>query len=181
VRSGALKRAGFCSKDVGELVNLGHIDKIRRGYYTWRGMLDEMSELEIVAGLVPQGVIAMFSAAQYYNMTTVYPTSIEIALPVGARTPALPPHPPLKVYKWVRRIYEVGIERVRQNKVFINIYAPERVVCDFFRMRLQIGEDVSIEVLKNYMSGRKNLQKLYEYAGLLQIKTVMRPYVEALL
>jgi hypothetical protein len=48
-------------------------------------------------------------------------------------------------------------------------------------MRLRIGEDISIEVLKNYMSGRKNLQKLYEYAGLLQIKTVMRPYVEALL
>jgi hypothetical protein len=48
-------------------------------------------------------------------------------------------------------------------------------------MRLQIGDDVSIEVSKNYMSGKKNLQKLYEYAGLLQIKTVMRPYVEALL
>jgi hypothetical protein len=53
----------------------------------------------------------MFSAAQYYNMTTVNPTSIEIALPADVRTPALPEHPPLKVYKWVRRIYEVGIER----------------------------------------------------------------------
>jgi hypothetical protein len=48
-------------------------------------------------------------------------------------------------------------------------------------MRLQIGEDIAIEVLKNYMSGKKNLQKLYGYADLLQIKTVMRPYVEALL
>jgi predicted transcriptional regulator of viral defense system len=181
VRSEALRKARFCSKDIGELVNLGYVDKIRRGYYAWRGMLDGMSEFELVASLIPQGVIAMFSAAQYYNMTTVNPAFIEIAMPADARTPALPEHPPLKIYKWIRRIYEAGIERVRQKNVSINIYAPERTVCDFFRMRLQIGDDVSIEVLKNYMSGRKNLQKLYEYAGLLQIKTVMRPYVEALL
>jgi predicted transcriptional regulator of viral defense system len=181
VRSGALKKAKFCSKDVADLVSLGYINKIRRGYYVWRGALDEMKEFELIACLVPQGVIALFSAAQYYNMTTVNPTSIEIALPADARTPALPEHPPLKVYKWVRHIYEAGIERVRQKNVFINVYAPERTVCDFFRMRLQIGEDISIEVLKNYMNGRRNLQKLYEYAGLLQIKTVINPYVEALL
>jgi hypothetical protein len=29
VRSGVLKKAGFCSKDIGELVNLGYIDKIQ--------------------------------------------------------------------------------------------------------------------------------------------------------
>jgi hypothetical protein len=112
---------------------------------------------------------------------TVNPTSIEIALPADARTPALPEHPPVKIYKWVRHIYEVGIERVRQNNVFIDVYAPERTVCDFFRMRFQIGEDIPVEVLKNYMNGKKNLQKLYEYASLLQIKAVLRPYVEALL
>jgi predicted transcriptional regulator of viral defense system len=181
VRSGVLRKARFCSKDVTELVNLGYVNKIRRGYYAWCDMLEEMNEFELIACLVPRGVITMFSAAQYYNMTTVNPMSIEIALPADARTPALPEHPPLKVYKWVRRIYEAGIERVRQKNVFINIYAPERTVCDFFRMRLQIGDDISIEVLKNYMSGKKNLQKLYEYADLLQIKTVMHPYVEALI
>jgi hypothetical protein len=47
-------------------------------------------------------------------------------------------------------------------------------------MRLQIGKDCAFEVLKNYMSGKKHLQKLSEYAGLLQIKGVLYPYLEVL-
>jgi predicted transcriptional regulator of viral defense system len=180
-RSSKLRDAQFCSKDVRELVSLGYLNKIRRGFYAWGSAPDSMDELELIARLVPQGVIALFSAAQYYNMTTINPAAIEIVLPAGVRTPVLPEHPPVKVYKWIRRIYEIGIETMPQKNCRIGIYSPERTVCDFFRMRRQIGEDASIEVIKNYMNGTKNLQKLYEYADLLQIKTVMRPYVESLL
>jgi len=49
-----------------------------------------------------------------------------------------------------------------------------------FRMRLQIGKDCAFEVLKNYMAGKKHLQKLSEYAELLQIKGVLYPYMEVL-
>jgi hypothetical protein len=63
----------------------------------------------------------------------------------------------------------------------VKVYDRERTLCDLFRMRLQIGEDVAIEVLKSYMAGAKNLQKLFEYAEILQIKGVLRPYVEALI
>jgi hypothetical protein len=62
----------------------------------------------------------------------------------------------------------------------IKIYDRERTVCDFIRMRLRIGKDAALEVLKTYMSGRKNLQKLYEYAELLQIEGVIHPYLEVL-
>jgi len=52
----------------------------------------------------------------------------------------------------------------------MKIYDRERTVCDFFRMRLQIGKDSAFEVLKNYLSCKKQLQKLSEYAELPQIK-----------
>jgi hypothetical protein len=61
--------------------------------------------------------------------------------------------------------------------VTLKMYDRERTVCDFIRMRLRIGKDVALEVLKTYMSGRKNLQKLYKYAGKLQIERVMHPYL----
>lgn len=38
-----------------------------------------------------------------------------------------------------------------------------------------------MEILKGYMAGKRNLQLLLEYAGKLRIKTVIKPYVEALL
>jgi len=48
-------------------------------------------------------------------------------------------------------------------------------------MRLQIGKDSAFEVLKNYMAGKKKLQKLTEYAELLQIRGVLYPYLEVLI
>jgi hypothetical protein len=47
-------------------------------------------------------------------------------------------------------------------------------------MRLQLGKDCAFEVLKNYMAGQKRLQRLSEYAELLQIKGVLYPYLEVL-
>ena len=47
-------------------------------------------------------------------------------------------------------------------------------------MRLQIGKDCVFEVLKNYMTGKKHLQRLSEYAETLQIKGVFFPYLEVL-
>lgn len=181
VRASVLLENKFCSKDVAELVTDGYICKIKTGYYIRTPMMAELSEIELVSLLIPQGVFSLFSAAQYHNMTTVNPVAISISLPKDMRTPVLPEHPPINIFKTIRTVYEVGIEDVQTQNCIIKVYDRERTVCDFFRMRLQFGEDVALEVLKNYMSGKKNLQKLYEYAEALQIKGVIRPYVEALL
>lgn len=64
----------------------------------------------------------------------------------------------------------------------IKIYNPERTVCDFFKYSSKIGNDVALEVLKNYMVGnKKNLQRLLEYASKLRVKKSIKQYVEALL
>lgn len=181
VRATTLREHGFCSKDLADLVADRYLYRIRTGYYIKQTVMDELSELELVTQFIPQGVIAMFSAAQYHGLTTVNPSSICIALPKDTRTPVLPEHPPITVYKFIRRIYEIGIEEIATQNCTMKIYDRERTVCDFLRMRLQFGEDVAIEVLKSYMAGTKNLQRLYEYADMLQIKGVLKPYVEALL
>jgi hypothetical protein len=74
----------------------------------------------------------------------------------------------------------VGIETVQAGNHTLKIYNRDRTVCDFIRNYLKIGKDTALEVLKTYMSGRKNLQKLYEYAERLQIEGVIHPYLEVL-
>jgi hypothetical protein len=110
-------------------------------------------------------------------MTTVIPSSIEIALSASMWTPALPFHPPITIYKSI--YYDVGIETVKQKGYRLKVYDRERTLCEFFCVRLQIGKDAALEVLKRYMAGRKNLQKLYEYAYTLRIRKIIEPYVEA--
>jgi predicted transcriptional regulator of viral defense system len=171
----ALRSIGFCGKDMGLLVREGYLQKLRRGYYA----LNEtaLDEYAVVASLIPEGIITLFSAAAYHDMTTVIPASIEITLPTSMRIPVLPSYPPITVYKSI--YYDVGVEAVKQKGYTLKVYDRERTLCEFFRMRLQIGKDAALEVLKRYMAGRKNLQKLYEYADTLRIKKIIEPYVEA--
>jgi predicted transcriptional regulator of viral defense system len=179
LRTAVLHSGGFCGKDIAELLQTGKLRKVHRGYYA-QGHETDTSGFEVLALLVPEAVFSFFSAAQYHDLTTVIPQSLEITLPSVMRTPVLPENLHVKVYKSIIPIYQVGIELVKMDNAAVKMYDRERTVCDFIRMRLKIGKDVALEVLKNYMSGRKNLQKLYEYARKLQIEGVIRPYLEVL-
>ncbi len=181
VRNANLLENKFCSKDVAELVEKGYICKIKPGYYVWQLEMEKLSDIELVSLLLPQAVFTMYTSAQYHNMTTVNPLTVDVALPAEMRTPILPAYPPLTIYKSVRNIYKTGIEEIEMQNCTVKMYDRERTVCDFFRMRLQFGEDIALEILKSYMADTKNLQKLYEYADLLKVKSVIKPYVEALI
>jgi predicted transcriptional regulator of viral defense system len=139
-----------------------------------------MDTYEILTTLIPDAVISLFSAAQYHELSSVIPQKIDITLPAQRRIPILPEDLHVKIYKAIPRIYEVGIQTVKKDGYSLKIYDRERTVCDFFRMRLQIGKDCAFEVLKNYMAGKKHLQKLSEYAEMLQVKGVLYPYLEVL-
>ena len=180
IRSSALRSAGFCGKDTGELIRLGLLQRLRRGYYVSPMKLDDIDTYEILSTLIPDAVISLFSAAQYHDLSSVIPQQIDITLPAQKRVPILPENIHVKVHKAIPQIYEVGIQTVKKERYLLKIYDRERTVCDFFRMRLQLGKDCAFEVLKNYMAGKKHLQKLSEYAELLQIKGVLYPYLEVL-
>jgi hypothetical protein len=96
------------------------------------------------------------------------------------RRPALPGNLHVAVHKSANHIYSVGIETVQLDNHTLKVYGRGRTVCDFIRNRLKIGKDAAMEVLKTYMVGKKNLQKLYEYAELLRIEGIIHPYMEVL-
>ena len=181
VKSSALNENKFCSNDIAELISIGFIERVKPGYYILAEALGEISDVELAAAVIPAGVVCLYSAAAYYELTTVNPMSVNIALPNVGKLPILPEHPPVELFKIRRPMFEIGITEVDMTYGKMRIYDKERVVCDFIRLRHQLGEDVALEVLRSYMSGSKNIQKLYEYAEKMRIKRVIRPYVEALL
>jgi hypothetical protein len=63
----------------------------------------------------------------------------------------------------------------------IKIYNIEKTVCDMFRYRNKLGTDIALEGLKNYLKLKEaNINKLSKYAEICQVKTVMMPYVRAI-
>jgi len=61
--------------------------------------------------------------------------------------------------------YKNGIEHHQAESGSIRIYHPEKTVCDMFRYRNKLKEDLALEGLKQYLrQADRDLNKLIEFA-----------------
>ena len=63
----------------------------------------------------------------------------------------------------------------------MKVYGKEKTICDMFRYRNKLGEDLALEGLRNYLSRKgADIGKTVEYASICRVKTIMMPYLKAL-
>jgi predicted transcriptional regulator of viral defense system len=179
-----LKAAAIQTRDITRLVRQNKIEKIKPGLYRLVD-LPEVDGIPIsffdICHAIPKGIICLVSALEYYDLTTFNPSEIYVAIPHAEKKPKIE-YPPAKIYFFRNRFYQAGIQEIRKNLGVIRIYNPEKTICDMFRYRNKLGEDIALEGLKNYL-GRKdaNINKLQEYAEMSQVKTVLFPYIKVLI
>jgi predicted transcriptional regulator of viral defense system len=179
IKTETLNKNGFTSRDIKQLTHEGLLNRIKQGHYI--GNYREVSDIEIISKLVPMGVLCLFTAIDYYELATVNPTEICIALPRGFTCPVLPSDIYANVYHMTSGHFEAGITEVEVNGAMVRMYDAEKTVCDCFKYDNEVEKGIALEVLKNYMAGGNcNIQKLLEYANLLGKKKIIYPYVEAL-
>lgn len=189
-----LKAASFQTRDIARLLKEGAIIKVKPGLYRvanvgemvlplpkMKGSGSTISqEIIDVCKALPDGVICLASALAFYDLTTFNPSEIYVAIPNAAKVPKID-FPPLRVFYFRERFYKPGIERIEVPNCTIKIYSKEKTICDMFRYRNKYGEDLALEGLKTYLSRKEaNVNKLRKYAGICQVKTVMMPYLKAL-
>jgi len=189
-----LKGASIQTRDIARLLKEGTIFKIKPGLYRLAnigaGVLPPLrgkgsgstisQEIVDVCKALPDGVICLASALAFYGLTTFNPSEIYVAIPNAAKVPKID-FPPLRVFYFRERFYKPGIEQIEGPNCTIKIYNKEKTVCDTFRYRNKYGEDLALEGLKNYLSRKEaNINKLRKYAEICQVKTVMMPYLKAL-
>jgi len=60
------------------------------------------------------------------------------------------------------------------------IYSQEKTICDSFRLRRSIGEDLAIEALRTYVQSKEfDSKALSEMAVTCRVTSVIRPYLKA--
>ena len=165
VRTQQLRAGGFTHYQLKPFIQRGQVLKIKQGLYKWH--TSDQSELPEVAGIVPNGVFCLLTAAQHYDLTTFVASAYHIAIPRKDKV-ILPDYPPIQLYYWNQTAYELGRTTVIINATVLPIYDPEKTVCDFLRQRHKLGLDLAKEVLTAYLR-RPNRQivRLVEYAGQL--------------
>ena len=177
------KSAGIRPDTIKKYTENNTLEKIKPGLY-------KLSGIDLIEGVNPgfldiskavkDGVICLVSALEYYDLTTFNPSEIHICIPHNQRMPKII-YPPTKVYYFRKRFYEAGIDYIKTPHGVIKIYNREKTICDMFRYRKSLGNDLALEGLKNYLNSKQaDLYKLREFAVVCQVKTIMLPYLKAL-
>lgn len=156
----------------------GNVVRIRNGIYA---LPEEMAKTMIdVEKIVPGGVVCMYSAWAYYELTTKLPPDICIAIE-KKRKVILPDYPPVALYYWSQSVFELGISEREIEGYKVRVYDLEKSVCDAVKFRNKIGIDISSEILKNYLvRSDRNLTRLYEYAKKMRVANIMKGLIDYL-
>lgn len=141
------------------------IEKIKQGLFKLTNLeVNENSSLVDACLAIPYGVICLFSALSYYNLTTQNPHFIDVAIPNKVKKVNIS-YPPV-IYHYFREVtYNLGISRIKINNKEIRIYDKEKTICDCFKNMNYITEEVALESLKDYSKLKdKDYNKLIAYA-----------------
>lgn len=184
IRMKDLKAAGVQPRDIARLIQEELIEKVKPGLYR----LSELIETGAIAvsfidtcQAIPQGVICLFSALEYYELTTFNPSEVYVALPHASKAPSLN-YPIIRTFYFRKRFYQLGINTIETRYGKIQIYNPEKSICDAFRYRKKLGEDIPMEALKNYLKKKNaNINLLMDYAVQCQVKTIVTPLIKILI
>ena len=174
--------AGIRAVDVVNLCNAGYLDRIRHGYYQL-AEADTTSEEQLLATLIPKGIVCVESALFHYGYSDFAPRKWSIAVPRSmSRTKLDVDELALRPYFVGPEIYELGKVTDDFEGVILPVYDRERTICDCFKYRSRLDNEIFNKALHAYANDtQKNLQNLSLYAKKLRVYKKVTELMEVLL
>lgn len=177
-----LQGRGLSYYKIKKLVEGEKLRKLNRTYYENIQYDGNKSEFFYVPIYTPKGVICLSSAAVYWQLSTIRPTAIDVALPRDSQLYTQPKWPQFNLFYFDKTRHELGIQIINENGNSFMMYDPEKTVADILYYKEKIGIEQVKEVLTRYLSREsRDLNKLYSYASQLNTADTLRTYMEILL
>lgn len=159
-----------------KMIEANEVEKIKKGLFKYNEAND-YNEQEDIVRYYPNAVLCLFSAWHFYQLSTTVPFQYHLAVPHKA-TPTKIDYPPIKFYYWSEEQFRLGIS----NQEEFRIYDIEKSVCDAVKFRNKVGDEITYEVLKNYMQSKdRNIEKLMNYAKKMRIEKIITPMLKPLI
>jgi predicted transcriptional regulator of viral defense system len=160
-----------------KLVDEGIVERVKRGVYYYNNAVFDNTMIDIEK-IVPCGVLCLYSAWAYYELSVQIQQSFNIAIE-KKRKIQLPEYPPITLYYWTREYQELGVVEQNIGGYTVRIYDLEKSVCDAVKYRAKIGTEAMAEILKNYLKRKdRNFSLLMEYAKKMRIEKILKTYLE---
>jgi predicted transcriptional regulator of viral defense system len=160
-----------------KLVGEGIVERVKSGVYRYENDVIDSTMID-VCKIVPNGVLCLYSAWAYYELSLQIAQSLNIAIEKNRKI-SLPAYPPITLYYWKREYQELGVTEQIIGGYTVKIYDLEKSVCDVVKYRTKTGIDVTSEILKNYLKRKdRNFTLLIEYARKMRVEKTLRTYLE---
>ena len=174
--------AGIPAVDIVNLCNTGYLERIRHGYYQLADW-DTSSEEQLIATLIPKAIICVESALFHYGYSDFAPRKWSIAVPRSmSRTKLDIDALGLQTYYVQSEIYELGKTTADFNGVMLPVYDRERTICDCFKYRSRLDNEIFNKALNAYVNdSKKDLRNLSGYAKKLRVHNKVTELMEVLL
>lgn len=174
--------AGICAVDIVNLCNVGYLDRVRHGYYQMAEQ-NETTEEQLLTRLIPEGVVCVESALFHYGYSDFAPRKWSIAVPRSvSRTKLDVEALPLQAHYVQQDIYDLGKTIGKFNGVELSVYDRERTICDCFKYRSRLDNELFSKALTAYANDpKKNLTNLSVYAKKLRVYKKVIELMEVLL
>ena len=168
------------------MLDAGLLEKVMRGLY--RLPAEAIPEHERftfdyldAAIAVPKGIFCLTTALYYHGLSTQRPAVFDMAIPRTQRTPKLFTVS-VRFYRFQEPYYSYGVEDIQTKMMTVRIYNKEKSICDAFRQRRIIGEDIAMESLNTYLKkSKKDINKLLKTAAFCKVKHIIEPVVKAMI
>ena len=171
---------GYNYRRIKALVEDGVIEKIKRGFYKYSEYESSESEYLDVSKVIGNAVFCLTSALELHELTTYSPYEYQVAIKRKYKL-VTPDYPPIKVYNFDEKYYELGIQMIERDGVNLRVYNMEKTICDCIRYRNKIGQDIVSEAIKEYIrKPNKNFVLLMEYAKECRVAKILAKYMEVL-
>ena len=183
VRKSDFISAGLKEQDVYTLFKQGYIERVKKGCYKLSDA-DEPKEEHLLSKLMTQGIVCVESALFYYGYSDFAPREWRIAVPrTFSRTvKGIQEQVPVKAYYVQNDMYHLGETTGTFNGVTLHVYDRERTICDCFKYRTKLDNEIFNKAVNAYVSDeKKNLANLSKYAKEMGVYKKMMNVMEVLL
>jgi predicted transcriptional regulator of viral defense system len=86
-----------------KLASEGVVERIKHGVYFYASVAKDNTMID-VEKIVPGGVLCLYSAWAYYELTVQIPQSFNIAIEKNRKV-SIPDYPPITLYYWKQEYY----------------------------------------------------------------------------
>lgn len=175
------KKLNISLRNLQRLEEEGELERVAQGLYLHKDFL--VDPFYLVQYRSSKAIFSHTTALYLHKLSDENFRILTMTVPSGWNSPLIKQDNLYKFYYYKEDIWKIGQEKVESPYGhMIKIYNKERTLCDCIIDRDEVGRDIVIKAIKEYMANKesRDINKLYKYAEIFNIKEKVRTYVEVL-